>query len=158
MNKERSGNDRSGIRLLTGYYGLVQVLHLVVLACGLVGYIQSGTIGFPAPAPLEGWTDQAEAFLLGNGALDAIIGAGAILFVIGFYKGKEWNRTLGLICLTASLCSGGFFIFGTAASGAWQVHPANYAGLILVFTSVVVLYLMMIRSALRAVAPAIAKI
>ena len=41
-------------RLLTGYYGLLQVVHLFVLAYGLNVYIQSGTIGFPAPPPRPG--------------------------------------------------------------------------------------------------------
>ena len=136
-------------RLLTGYYGFLQAVHLLILAYGLIVYIQSGTIGFPAPPPEVGWTGQAEAFLLGNGALDSIIGVAAILFVIGFFRQREWSQALGLVCLTASLCSGGFFVIGTLASGAWRVHPANYAGLVLVFTPVVMLFLMMIQSAWR---------
>jgi len=137
------------LRLLTGYYGLLQVVHLFVLAFGLKVYIQSGTIGFPAPPPRPGWEEQAEAFLLGNGALDAIIGVAAILFVIGFFKQQEWNQALGLVCVTASLCSGGFFVVGTILSGAWVAHPANYVGLVLVFAPAGMLFIMMIQSAWR---------
>ena len=136
-------------RLLTGYYGLLQVVHLFVLAYGLNVYIQSGTIGFPAPPPRPGWTEQAEAFLLGNGALDAIIGVAAILFVIGFFKQQEWNQALGLVCVAASLCSGGFFVVGTILSGAWATHPAKYAGLVLVFTPVAWLFILLFRDAMR---------
>jgi hypothetical protein len=135
--------------LLTGYYGLLQVLHLLVLGYGLKVYLQTGTFGFPAPPPEAGWTEQAEWFLVGNGVLDALIGIVAIIFVIGYFGKRTWSQALGLVCLTASLCSGGFFIIGTLASGAWRSHPGNYAGLVLVFLPVLLLFGMMIRTAMH---------
>ncbi len=128
------------IRRLTIYYGFLQIAHLLVLANGLIFYIRSGTIGFPAPPPAGGWGDQTIFFLLGNGLLDAFIAIAALFYIGGYLKGKAWSEGLGLICVTASLCSGIFFIIGTSLSGAWVSNLVNYGGLLLVFTPVVALF------------------
>jgi hypothetical protein len=50
---------------------------------------------------------------------------------------------IGIICVTASLCSGGFFVIGTILSGAWAFNPLNYIGLVIVFTPVVALFIVL---------------
>jgi hypothetical protein len=149
MPVDNSGQPTRVFRWLVAYYGVLQAVHLIVLGFGLVQYIRCGTIGFPAPAPPAGWSDHAEAFLLGNGFLDAIIGGAALVYVIAFFKKEPWSGILGIGCLTASLCSGVFFVFGTVVSGAWSAHPVNYITLLLVFTPIVLLFLLTVRSALR---------
>lgn len=131
---------------LAGYYGFLQSVHLVVLALGLVRLLRSGTLGFPAPPPSGGWSLQAQAFLVGNGVLDAFIAIAALIYTFGFFTRKPWSGTLGLICVTASLCSGAFFVFGTVSSGAWQAHPVNYIGLVLVFLPVVGFFLFIVQA------------
>jgi hypothetical protein len=151
MRANSSSQPPRIFRWLVAYYGVLQVVHLIVLGFGLVHYIRQGTIGYPAPAPPAGWSDQAEAFLLGNGFLDAIISGVALVYVMTYFKKTPWSEFLGIGCLTASLCSGIFFVFGTVVSGAWSAHPVNYTGLTLVFTPMVLLFLLTVRSALRTI-------
>jgi hypothetical protein len=148
MPAVNSDQPSRGFHWLVAYYGLLQMVHLIVLAFGLVYYLRRGTIGFPAPAPPAGWSDQAEVFLLGNGFLDAIIAVAALVYVIAYFKKIPWSRFLGISCLTASLCSGIFFVSGTVLSGAWNAHPVNYIALFLVFTPMVPLFVLVSKSAL----------
>ncbi len=137
------------LRSLIIYYGVLQILHLVVLGFGLLVYLWTGTFGFPAPPPVDGWSRQATFFLIGNGVIDAIIAAAALISVDSFLKDRVWAIPLGLICVTASLVSGAFFVLGTAMSGAWVIHPLNYFGLVLVFTPVLFLFVLLARAAAR---------
>jgi hypothetical protein len=137
------------LRRLTIYYGLLQIAHLLVLGFGLLYYIRTGTISFPAPPPTGGWDEQAIYFLLGNGILDAIIGVGALIYVIRFIRGKPGSELIGVVCVTASLCSGGFFVVGTVLSGAWTINPVNYFGLVIVFVPVIALFLILAWNATR---------
>ena len=139
----------SALRRLTIYYGLLQIAHLLVLGFGLLCYIRTGTIGFPAPPPMGGWDEQAIYFLLGNGILDAIIGVAALIYVIRFMRGRPGSELIGVICVTASLCSGGFFVIGTVLSGAWTKNPMNYFGLVVVFTPVAALFIILVWNASR---------
>jgi hypothetical protein len=131
------------LRRLTFYYGLLQSAHLLILGYGLLHYLRTNRIGFPAPPPPGGWDEQTVNFLLGNGIIDAIIGFTALLYVIRFFQGRAGSDVIGIICVTASLCSGGFFVIGTILSGAWAFNPLNYIGLVIVFTPVVALFIVL---------------
>lgn len=136
----------TSLRRLTFYYGLLQIAHLIVLGYGLLYYLRTRTIGFPAPPPPGGWDVQAVHFLLGNGVLDALIGFLALFYVSRFLRGQEGWQLIGIICVTASICSGGFFVIGTVLSGAWISNPLNYFGLVIVFAPVGALFLSLLRS------------
>ena len=135
-------------RALTLYYAVLQGAHLLVLGYGWRIYRLTGGIGFPAPPPLEGWSEQALHFMLGNGAFDAIVACTALFFVFGSLRGHPWSLPLGLVCVTASLASGVFFAVGTALSGAWRLHPLNYLGLVVVFSPVAFLFFELFRRAI----------
>jgi hypothetical protein len=131
---------------LSLYYGGLQTLHLVVLAFGLFQFLRSGTIGFPAPPPPSGWSRQASAFLMGNGAMDAVIALLGLAYLYSFLAGREGSRKLGLISVTGAICSAIFFGFGTIFSGAWETHPGNYAALVVVFLPVFALFYVLVRT------------
>ena len=137
---------KTTLRRLTFYYGLLQVAHLIVLVYGLLYYLRTSTIGFPALPPSGGWETQTIYFLLGNGVLDSIIGIAAIFYVIRFFLDRAGSELLGIICVTASLCSGVFFVIGTVLSGAWTHNPANYVGLVIIFTPVVALFITLVKT------------
>ncbi len=137
------------LRLLTIYYGLLQSVHLVVLGYGMTVYLQHQVIGFPAPPPSIPWQRQAINFSLGNGMLDAVVAVAGLFYVFGFLQGKNWGRVLGLVCVTASLSSGVFFVIGTALSGAWVADPLHYSGLVLIFSPLVPLFFLLFRDLLH---------
>ena len=88
-------------------------------------------------------------FLLGNGILDAVVAVVGLIFVLGYLRKMPWSIALGLICVTASLCSGAFFVVGTVLSGAWGAHPLNYFGLVVVFSPLVPLFFILVSDLVR---------
>jgi hypothetical protein len=134
------------IDYLSLYYGGLQALHLVVLSSGLLQFLRSGSIGFPAPPPPSGWSPQATAFLIGNGAMDAIIAVLGLAYLYNFLTVRPGSRELGLISVTGAICSAVFFGFGTIFSGAWETHPGTYVALVVVFLPVFALFYVLIRT------------
>jgi hypothetical protein len=134
------------LKYLSIYYAGLQALHLVIIGSGLIRYLREARIGFPAPPPPSGWSSQATAFLIGNGAMDAIIAILSLIYLYTFLTERRGSWLLGLISLTGSICSAVFFAFGTFISGAWAAHPMNYWALVLIFTPIILLYSLLVRT------------
>lgn len=136
-------------RLMTGYYGVLQSLHLLLLARAGWCLLQKQQMPFPASPPLGGWPGPALPYLLGMGIVDLFaIGLG-LVFSYSFIIRKEINIVLGLISLTAALSSGIVYLMGTIPSGAWVANPLSYLAVLLLFSPVIPLYCSLIRHAVR---------
>ena len=123
---------RPPARALVAYYGLLEMVHLVVLAWAGIRVLQSGALGFPALPPPGGWDAQVVPFLVATAVLDAVNVLLAWAFVYGYWTRARWAWWVGGITLTATLYSAVVFAAGTVASGAWQQHPVGYLALTVV--------------------------
>jgi hypothetical protein len=119
-------------RLLVAYYGLLEAVHLAVLAWAGLRLVSTGSFGFPAAPPPGGWSPQVVPFLVGTAVLDALNVGLAWAFVYGYWTRARWRWWVGGISLTATLYSAIVFVVGTLASGAWQHRPAGYVAMAIV--------------------------
>jgi hypothetical protein len=126
-------------RLLVAYYGLLEAVHLVVLAWAGLRFLQSGMLGFPATPPPGGWAAQVVPFLVATAVLDACNVLLAWTFVYGYFRRAAWRWWVGGITLTATLYSAIVFGVGTIASGAWAYRPGGYISMVVVACPVFVL-------------------
>ena len=123
----------STFRFMTGYYGVLQSMHLLLLARAGWCLLQKQQMPFPASPPPGGWPGPALPYLLGMGIVDLFaIGLG-LVFAYSFFFRKEINIVLGLISLTAALSSGIVYLVGTIPSGAWVANPLSYLAVLLLF-------------------------
>jgi hypothetical protein len=139
MKTQLRGPDGKLARLLIAYYGVVEVAHAIALARAGTRLMATGTIGFPAPPPPEGWSPQVIPFLVGTGVVDAINIVAAIAFVYGYFARARWRWGLGAVTLTVTAYSAVIFACGTIASGAWGHNLAEYLSLVIVFAPVAAL-------------------
>lgn len=142
-------DKRKFLKILTIYYGLVQCLHLLVLARAGWILLEGETVPFPIQPPVGGWEPQAMGFLLGLGGVDLV----AILMGIGFaylwvIRG-QFKPQLGVLSLTIATPSALVFAAGTAASSAWQAHPAGYWAMVALFLPAGLLHLLLIKNLWR---------
>lgn len=133
--------DSPYARALVAYYGLIEVVHSIVLVRAGVEFLGSGSVGFPAPPPPGGWSPQATHFLIATGVVDGVNIVLALLFVYSTFRRPGWRLLpwLGAVTLTATAYSALVFAYGTIASGAWAHHPAAYLAVTAVFIPVVFL-------------------
>lgn len=137
------GNPNSAFaRFLVGYYGFIQVAHIIAIARAAIVLGVSQTITFPAPPPPGGWSPQTNHFLIAMGAADAVNAVVALVFVYGYFAGARWRVWLGTLSLAISAYSAVIFAYGTIASGAWAHHPAGYLSITMVFIPVAVLMIL----------------
>jgi hypothetical protein len=131
-------------KALVAYYGLIEVVHSIVLVRAGLELLASGSVGFPAPPPPGGWSPQATHFLIATGVMDGVNIVLALLFVYGFFRRPEWLLLpwLGAVTLTATAYSALVFAYGTIASGAWAHHPGVYLTMTAVFIPVIFLILL----------------
>ena len=125
--------------LLVGYYGLLQLAHLMLLARAGLQLLSGGGIGFPAPPPSGGWQEQATHFLIGMGLVDAVNVPVSLLFVYGYFARAAWRDRVGTLALTISAYSAVAFLYGTAMSGAWADNLLDYFVVAFLFAPAVVL-------------------
>jgi len=142
MTPAKSRNLRN---TLTGYYGVLQVTHLLTLAWAGLYFLRAGVMPFPAQPPAGGWNEQVIPFLLALGALDAAAAALGIWFAVQRVIMGKWRVTAGLISGTMALTSALVFAGGTYASGAWWEHPGGYLGMVTAFAPLLPLYLILIQ-------------
>lgn len=126
-------------KALVVWFGIVQSLHLVVLARALVIFSRTAELPFPALPPPQGWSPQAEHFLIGNGIIDAVNIFLSLIFVYGFFKSKPWTLKTGLISLTILLYSALIFAYGTIKAGAWSAHPFAYGSMVVAYLPILML-------------------
>ena len=135
----------AAVRFLTGYYGILQSIHLVLLARAGWFLLHGRAIPFPAPPPPGGWSGSALPFLLGMGLVDLFaIGLG-LVFVYNFFLQDRLLIKLGLISLTTALSSGMIYLIGTIPSGAWQANPVAYLMVVMFFGPIVPFYFLVLR-------------
>jgi hypothetical protein len=141
----KTGGLRS-VRILQGYYCLLQVAHLIFLSRAGLIVVTAGRYPFPASPPAGGWNDQVIPFLLAMGGLDAI--AAALTLTAGYRKffQQKSSERLWLLSLTAALTSALIFTAGTWVSGAWHANPWEYGLLVPFFTPLFILYGGLLRS------------
>lgn len=133
------------MRFLTGYYGILQSIHLLLLTRAGWFLLQGRAIPFPAPPPPGGWSGSALPFLLGMGLVDLFaIGLG-LDFVYKYFLQDRLLIKLGLISLTAALSSGLIYLIGTFPSGAWQANPVAYLVVVVFFGPIVPFYFLLLR-------------
>jgi hypothetical protein len=128
-------------KVLVGYYGLIQALHLISIGRATVVLGKTGEMTFPAPPPAGGWSEQAVNFFVGVGAIDALNAILALVFVYGFFKGARWRGWLGTLTLTVVAYSALLFAFATLPTGAWGDRPVEYSIIVAAFAPVLVLML-----------------
>lgn len=134
---------------LTGYYGILQSTHLLLLARAGWFLLQSRELPFPAPPPPGGWSASALPFLLGMGLVDLFAIVLGLIFVVNFLFRNESLLTLGLISVTAALASGMVYLIGTYPSGAWEANPAAYLAVLALFSPILPLYYLLLKQAGR---------
>ena len=133
--------ENAGLRkLLAGYYGLLQITHLIILSWAGMIYLSRGQMPFPAQPPAPGWQSQAVPFLAAMGAVDALAAGLGIIFAFQYFFCQRWLEKIGTISLTIALTSAAIFAVGTAASGAWSQHPVSYLSMVVAFFPAFVLY------------------
>jgi hypothetical protein len=126
---------------------MVQALHVLALATAGWRLLGAGDITLLAPAPPEGWSEQARYFLVGLGALDALVALIVLALVWRYLRGRGWNREWGIACLTASTFSAGIYAYVAVVSGAYRQEPAFYGALAALFLPILLFFVLELRSA-----------
>ena len=137
-------------KVLIGYYGMLQCMHLLFLARAVVVYFSDGRMPFPASPPLAGWSDQVFPFFIGMGLVDAIAASLGIYFAYCVIFVKTRSLLSGLISLTAAFSSALIFLVGTLPSGAWNQNLYEYLILVMIFCPAILLYIRVLQYLLKA--------
>ena len=133
-------------RTLIVYYGILQSLHLLVLARAGVIILLQGRLPFPILPPPGGWDPQIIPFMIGLGTTDLVgILLGLFFAYRALIKGAFYRR-LGVISLTIFVTGAFVFAVGTLPSGAWAAHPIAYGLMAVLFLPAVILYIWLLRS------------
>lgn len=141
-------NDLRGnrwIRILTGYYGILQLSHLFFLGRAGLILLQTGRVPFPASPPPGGWSSEVLPFLMGMGAADVFAASIGIWFSYSFLIKDKVLPLSGIISLTIALSSAVVYLVGTIPGGAWVNNPISYLIVILAFSPIMPLYLVLVR-------------
>ncbi len=133
-------------RVLIGFYGFLQTLHLLFL--GRAGFIlmKTGNVSFPASPPPGGWNSAVIPFLMGMAAADVVAAGVGIYFAFSFFINGILKSLLGIISLTIALSSAMIYLVGTYTAGAWAYNPLSYLVVILAFSPIIPLYALLVRA------------
>jgi hypothetical protein len=133
------------IKRLTLYYGLLQTVHLSLLAWG--GYIifRTGRMIFLALPPLEGWSPQVVPFLMGLGIADAFAAGLGIYFAFQAVMNESWRLDLAMVSITIAVTSALVFLVGTLATGAWSHNLVEYLSMVVLFSPIPLLFFRLSR-------------
>lgn len=137
---------KTPLKLLIGYYGLLQSLHLLTLARAGVLILQGNPAPFPILPPPGGWTEQAMAFLFGLAGTDVV---GILLGVSFAYRAilkGDFNPRLGILSLTIFITGAIVFGVGTFPSGAWGAYPIAYWVMTALFLPSVLLVVLLLKN------------
>ena len=133
------------LKYLAGYYGILQTVHLLLLARAGLCLLSTGTVPFPALPPANGWSAQVIPFLLGMGALDGAAAGLGVFSAISLFGKNRFDSRLWMLSLEIALTSAMIFTAGTLASGAWNYHPAAYILLVIFFSPLFPLFYKIFR-------------
>ena len=133
------------LRLLSYYYSILQLCHLIFLSRAGFIYLSGGQIPFPAQPPPGGWASETIPFLLGMGAVDAFAAgmalyAGWILITKAVFEEKIWVLSLNIAISSAIV-----FCFGTIPTGTWGANSVGYGILGVVFAPLPFYYAYLMR-------------
>ncbi len=136
---------------LVAWYAVYQAIHIFVNLRGLAMMEARGAIDFPAPPPPGGWSEQVIIFFVGMASLDAVNALLALVFAWGYFRGRHWAASLGLVVLTISIYAALLFNYATYVAGAWRPPALGaYLFINIAFLPVFVLYgLLLHRTAKR---------
>lgn len=137
------------VKILIGFYGLLQSLHLLVLIRAGAILLFEGGFPFPILPPRGGWTPQTIPFLVGLGITDSIGILLGMIFAVQFFAKKRLNRRLGVISLTIFITGAFVFAIGTLINDAWAAHPLAYVSMAVVFLPTPFLFYWLLVSNLR---------
>ena len=129
------------IKILTGYYGFLQLAHLFFLGRAGLILFQTGGVPFPASPPPGGWPGEVLPFLMGMAAADVVAAGLGIYFSLSLLVKKQLRPLAGIISLSIALASAVVYLFGTLPSGAWSNNPISYLIVLLVFSPIIPLFL-----------------
>jgi len=85
---------RKLFRFLTGYYGILQTLHLIFLGRAGIILQQSGRVPFPASPPPGGWSSAVLPFFIGMASADFLAAVLGIYFAYSFKLRQISHYTL----------------------------------------------------------------
>jgi hypothetical protein len=122
--------SRKNANLLAGYYGVLQISHLITLTWAGSVLLRTGQVPFPAQPPPGGWHAQALPFLLAMGLLDAGAAGLGVYFASSWLFHERWRVQVGLLSTAMALTSAGIFAAGTWAAGVWLQYPLSYFGML----------------------------
>ena len=128
------------LTFLAGYYGILQSLHLIMLARAGLIFLLSGNIPYPALPPAAGWTPQELPYLMGMGALDAGAACLGVFAAYSFIKNDRFVARYWVLSMGIALTSAILFTVGTLPSGAWIDHPIAYGSLVIFFSPLFLLF------------------
>ena len=131
--------NKSFYTILITWFGFIQGLHFLALLRAMIIYSKTALLPFPALPPVNGWSAQAEYFLIGNGIIDALNIILSLTFVYGYFKSKAWAWKAGLISLTILLYSAAIFAYATINADAWSAHPFAYWSMAILYTPIFIL-------------------
>ncbi len=133
-------------KFLIVYYGILQSLHLLVLARAEFILWYSHMAPFPILPPPGGWAAEAMPFLYGLAGMDVIGILLGIIFSYQYLVNKKYKPVLGLISLTIFISGAIVFAAGTFPSGAWTAHPVSYWLMVILFAPIIPLYINIISA------------
>ena len=131
--------NKSFYTILITWFGFIQGLHFLALLRAMIIYSKTALLPFPALPPVNGWSAQAEYFLIGNGIIDALNIILSLTFAYGYFKSKAWAWKAGLISLTILLYSAAIFAYATINADAWSAHPFAYWSMAILYAPIFIL-------------------
>jgi len=130
---------------LAKYYTILQLFHITFLTRAGIIYLTESRIPFPAQPPPGGWGTETIHFLFGMGVTDGLAAgltlyAGWKLIRKAIFLSKIWA-----VSITIAMTSAVIFCFGTLPSGAWQTNTLGYGIVALVFSPLLIFFLIFIK-------------
>jgi len=132
------------LKRLLFYFGVLQLLHITLLALSLYTYLQHSSLAVLAPAPVGGWSAQAQKIFLGMGLADALNAGFSVYFLYCFFTRKKRWLYLGLMNLALVHFSALIFGYAVLCTGAGVLHPVHYLVMTLLFLPTILLFFLLI--------------
>jgi hypothetical protein len=132
--------NQKHIRILIGYYGLLQFIHFITLVRAGILILIGDPSPFPILPPPSGWNVQTMPFLFGLAGMDIVGILLGIFFSYQMVVKKVLKTNLGKLSLTIFITGAIVFGFGTILNGAWAAHPIAYGIMLVLFLPALLLF------------------